>query len=235
VGVIMASLEQGQKFCVDCDKDILVQRKGINHLLHLILTIVTAGWWLLVWIFLILLKTFGMGANWKCSSCGGESLMMDSKSKEALNVVLSDMKKSMKELGVFMIAVPALIGAFFTVMEVFEHFTKVDRTFYTGESMNAGEYMTGLPFFKFMDEGTGWVEDLPGRKDRTNFKFSIGGPLPRFKDANMVELLFEPKFNPDPCIFDNATYPDSFICRFDGKMIRFRKDVDKTPFYELLK
>lgn len=51
--------------CPNCKKRVLVQRKGTNHVLHLLLTIVTLGWWLIVWI----LASVKIG-GWRCSQCG---------------------------------------------------------------------------------------------------------------------------------------------------------------------
>jgi len=52
-------------YCKNCDAQVIVWRKGTNHILHLLLTLVTLGWWLIVWI-LISVK-FG---GWRCSQCG---------------------------------------------------------------------------------------------------------------------------------------------------------------------
>ncbi|KKN68331.1 hypothetical protein LCGC14_0452070 [marine sediment metagenome] len=60
----MAKQEKGG-YCKVCDKNVLVWRKGTNHILHLILSLLTFGLWLPVWIF-ISIKIGG----WKCSTCG---------------------------------------------------------------------------------------------------------------------------------------------------------------------
>ena len=60
----MAKQEKGG-YCKVCDKNVLVWRKGTNHILHLILSLLTLGLWLPVWIF-ISIKIGG----WKCSTCG---------------------------------------------------------------------------------------------------------------------------------------------------------------------
>ena len=44
----------------------MIRRPGTNHILHLILTLVTFGMWLVVWV-LISIKIGG----WRCSQCGG--------------------------------------------------------------------------------------------------------------------------------------------------------------------
>ncbi len=56
-------------FCKDCNAQRVVWRKGTNHILHLLLTLVTLGWWLIVWI-LIGVK-FG---GWRCEQCGSKRI-----------------------------------------------------------------------------------------------------------------------------------------------------------------
>ena len=51
--------------CTDCRKRVVVFRKGTNHILHLILSVLTAGLWLIVW-FGSAIK-FG---GWRCTECG---------------------------------------------------------------------------------------------------------------------------------------------------------------------
>ncbi len=60
----MAS-QENSGFCGMCNKQVLVRRKGTNHILHLILSILTAGLWIIVWI-LASIKMSG----WRCSQCG---------------------------------------------------------------------------------------------------------------------------------------------------------------------
>ena len=59
------SYQQKSKYCLYCQKQVLVNRPGTNHLLHLILTLVTGGLWLIIWI-LCSIKIGG----WKCCRCG---------------------------------------------------------------------------------------------------------------------------------------------------------------------
>ena len=56
-------------FCEVCNKRVVVFRKGINHLLHLILTILTSGFWLIVWIALVVRV-----GGWRCSECGSTKI-----------------------------------------------------------------------------------------------------------------------------------------------------------------
>ncbi len=58
-------VEQSQRFCDHCDEYVLAVRKGTNHILHLLLSIITGGIWIIVWI----LVSVKMG-GWRCSKCG---------------------------------------------------------------------------------------------------------------------------------------------------------------------
>ena len=59
--------EQISKYCKNCDTNVLAIRQSPNHILHLLLSIVTCGWWLIVW-FLVSIKMGG----WQCSRCGSK-------------------------------------------------------------------------------------------------------------------------------------------------------------------
>lgn len=54
-------------YCNNCDASRKVERKTANHILHLILTILTAGFWLIIWV-LVAIRIGG----WRCSSCGSK-------------------------------------------------------------------------------------------------------------------------------------------------------------------
>jgi hypothetical protein len=61
--------EKASGFCKQCNKQSVVFRKGTNHILHLLLTLVTMGLWILVW--------FGSAVKfggWRCSTCGSTQL-----------------------------------------------------------------------------------------------------------------------------------------------------------------
>jgi hypothetical protein len=57
--------QEATGFCKKCDHQVMIRRKGTSHVLHLLLTILTAGIWLIVWI-LVSIKVGG----WRCSQCG---------------------------------------------------------------------------------------------------------------------------------------------------------------------
>lgn len=52
-------------YCNQCGKKVVVFRKGTNHILHLIMTLLTAGLWLFIWIGSCI--KFG---GWRCNECG---------------------------------------------------------------------------------------------------------------------------------------------------------------------
>ena len=58
----------GSKFCPKCDDWTRAEAQRPNHVLHLLLSIVTLGWWLLVWLVLVLVPK-----KWRCSACGTQA------------------------------------------------------------------------------------------------------------------------------------------------------------------
>jgi hypothetical protein len=58
-----------QAYCTFCQRRIRAERPGTNHLLHLLLTLVTGGVWLIVW----LLCSIRIG-GYRCPMCGGRRL-----------------------------------------------------------------------------------------------------------------------------------------------------------------
>ena len=58
-------IENSQKFCDRCNDYVLATKKSTNHILHLLLSILTCGIWILVWIA-VSMKVGG----WRCSRCG---------------------------------------------------------------------------------------------------------------------------------------------------------------------
>lgn len=54
------------RFCLHCQKNVLAQSNKPNHLLHLVLTILTMGVWGVVWLCLTLLSI----GNYRCTQCG---------------------------------------------------------------------------------------------------------------------------------------------------------------------
>lgn len=52
-------------FCANCNQGRKVERPKINHILHLLLSILTAGIWLLIW-----LGVSVRVGGWRCEACG---------------------------------------------------------------------------------------------------------------------------------------------------------------------
>jgi DNA-directed RNA polymerase subunit RPC12/RpoP len=56
-------------YCSHCDKDVLCRAQTPNHVLHLILSIVTGGTWLIIWGILAI-----RAKEWRCGLCGQKIL-----------------------------------------------------------------------------------------------------------------------------------------------------------------
>ena len=62
----MAKMEQASAYCDQCEKQVLIQRPGgPNHILHLLMTIITGGIWLIIWFFVA-----SESKPWRCNQCG---------------------------------------------------------------------------------------------------------------------------------------------------------------------
>ena len=60
--------KQTRRFCKQCGQNRLAVGTKPNHVLHLILTILTAGLWAIVWVVVA-----GLSAgNFRCSQCGSQ-------------------------------------------------------------------------------------------------------------------------------------------------------------------
>lgn len=57
--------QEASGFCNNCNRQVMIRRKGTNHILHLILTLVTFGIWGIIWI----LASIKIG-GWRCTTCG---------------------------------------------------------------------------------------------------------------------------------------------------------------------
>lgn len=56
-----------RRFCKDCNQNRLFEKQKPNHILHLILTVLTVGVWFLIWIPLIIISMF---KPFRCGDCG---------------------------------------------------------------------------------------------------------------------------------------------------------------------
>lgn len=66
-GIILfaMSMQQTSKWCKHCKAQVLATRPGTNHILHLLLSIVTCGLWIVIWV----LSAIKIG-GWRCTRCG---------------------------------------------------------------------------------------------------------------------------------------------------------------------
>ncbi len=63
-------IEKKRMYCPEENKYVLAERTKPNHLLHLVLTLLTFGLWLIVWI----LVSFSSGlSSYRCPSCGART------------------------------------------------------------------------------------------------------------------------------------------------------------------
>ncbi|HWA98621.1 MAG TPA: hypothetical protein VG713_09020 [Pirellulales bacterium] len=60
-------MAQSTGFCGTCNKQSLLNRPDTSHVLHLLLSVFSAGLWLPIW-FLSAVKVGG----WRCQSCGSK-------------------------------------------------------------------------------------------------------------------------------------------------------------------
>lgn len=60
----MITVERGG-YCKHCKEQVRVFRRAPNHILHLILTLLTFGLWIIVWLGVSV--SFG---GWRCCRCG---------------------------------------------------------------------------------------------------------------------------------------------------------------------
>lgn len=58
-----------QRYCPTCERPVLAHQQRPNHVLHLILTLITGGLWLIVWIVLSLGQS-----RPRCTFCGSSRL-----------------------------------------------------------------------------------------------------------------------------------------------------------------
>lgn len=63
-------LEYKSGFCEQCGQQRKVERQQTNHILHLILSVITAGIWVIIW----LLTSIKIG-GWRCSECGSTKVV----------------------------------------------------------------------------------------------------------------------------------------------------------------
>jgi hypothetical protein len=58
-------MQLASRYCPACGRQGVAVRSSPNHVLHLLLTILTVGFWFPVWLLLAIL-----GGTWNCQACG---------------------------------------------------------------------------------------------------------------------------------------------------------------------
>lgn len=56
--------KQSTGYCSHCKKQVLITSDSANHILHLLLTIITSGFWSIIWL------AAALSSDWRCSQCG---------------------------------------------------------------------------------------------------------------------------------------------------------------------
>jgi hypothetical protein len=69
-----------RQYCPEEKRMVLAERPAPNHVLHLLLTVVSGGIWLPIW---LLITVFG-GGRYKCPSCGAYTRGWTSKEEKRL-------------------------------------------------------------------------------------------------------------------------------------------------------
>lgn len=59
------AFQESTGYCKMCNKQVMIRRKGTSHVLHFLLSCVTCGFWIPVW----LLASVRFG-GWRCTQCG---------------------------------------------------------------------------------------------------------------------------------------------------------------------
>lgn len=71
-----------RKFCTRCNDYVAAERVSTSHLIHFVLTLITAGLWLPVWIFIALTK------GHRCRQCGSATTSTNPKTIMKLILVM---------------------------------------------------------------------------------------------------------------------------------------------------
>jgi hypothetical protein len=64
MGERMPKIEENFGYCPNCKKGVVVKRPGPNHIVHLLLSLLTGGMWVVIWLLCCLFP-----GKWKCAEC----------------------------------------------------------------------------------------------------------------------------------------------------------------------
>jgi len=59
-----------RRYCPEDDRMVLAEKRTPNHILHLLLAVVTVGLWIPIWILISIASEFG---SYQCPECGGNT------------------------------------------------------------------------------------------------------------------------------------------------------------------
>ena len=65
----MSATDFSTGFCDVCTCRVRIERRGVNNILHLIMSIITAGVWLIIWLLNHVVRQ-----PWRCVQCGSKSV-----------------------------------------------------------------------------------------------------------------------------------------------------------------
>ena len=60
-------MEISNGYCNNCKADVKIVSKPVNHLLHFIISLLTGGSWIIVWLFFAFVLK-----KWNCNICGAK-------------------------------------------------------------------------------------------------------------------------------------------------------------------
>lgn len=60
-------VEKSRRYCPEDDRMVLAEKPGTNHVLHLILTLLTVGFWVIIWVMVSLNNASN---SYRCPHCG---------------------------------------------------------------------------------------------------------------------------------------------------------------------
>jgi len=60
------SLKTKGAYCSHCQKQVMAQGNKPNHILHLLLTVLSFGLWIPIWLLLTIMSA----GNYRCTQCG---------------------------------------------------------------------------------------------------------------------------------------------------------------------
>lgn len=63
-------IAKARRYCAEDDRMVLAEKQTPNHILHLLLSLVTVGIWLPIWILISIASEFG---SYQCPECGGST------------------------------------------------------------------------------------------------------------------------------------------------------------------